>query len=388
MKQSFNPQCITYSQMNLIFNSRAYFRRLVTWTRVYLISRYLGIGSPEEQFGRLYLETLYLGNILDIMFGRELANREGQISGRYAIIIRELVSAQLEGNAEEVNRQLAELYQNAADRAAFFAEINPYWNQNELTELLNTFIQYTIEEANALVTGSYLMGGDPYERLMALTEELGDFIAQGLYEFITSGSDSMAGTPSECGQCITVDQLNTLYRIRMLWYEIVSLIRNYMLSRYGSLGGEAEEFFYNQLRQVALNHGDALREFFGDAAAEENTRLFDTSLELTDAFITAQMEGSEDEINRTTRLLYQNADEWAAFLASINPFWDQTEWKNRIYSNLRRTIDESITLLSEEYARNIDIFNTLLNQAEGVGDYFVQGLLKYIEQQCLEAQTL
>ena len=42
MKHDFNPQCITYSQMNMIFNSRIYYRRLMTWTRAFLISKYYG----------------------------------------------------------------------------------------------------------------------------------------------------------------------------------------------------------------------------------------------------------------------------------------------------------------------------------------------------------
>jgi hypothetical protein len=31
-----------------------------------------------------------------------------------------------------------------------------------------------------------------------------------------------------------------------------------------------------------------------------------------------------------------------------------------------------------DYARNIDIFNTLLNQAESTSSYFAQGLFRYL----------
>jgi hypothetical protein len=383
MKSNFNAQCITYSQMSLIFNARTYFRRLITWTRTYLISRYLGIGTAEELFGRLYLEALDLGNMLNILFGRETANRDGQLSGQYAIIMRELISAQLEGNTEDINKHVAELYQNAADRAAFAAEVNPYWNKDELTELYNRFIQFTIAEANALVTGNYQV--DPYERFTALTEELGDFIAQGLYEYITSGSECTAGIPSRCGQCVTNEQLNTIYHIKMFWYELASLVRNYMISRYKGLGEPAEEFFYNALSQVALNYVNELSAIFGDEVTEDYLQLLYRYFELIDPFITAQMEGNEDEINRITQLLYQYADASASFLVSVNPFWDQAEWENRLHNNIRSTINESTTFLTGDDSRNIDIFNTLLNQAEGTGDYFVQGLLKYIDQQCLES---
>lgn len=383
MKNAFNPQCITYSQMSLIFNSRMYFRRLAAWTRVYLLSRYLRIGTAEEQFERLYFEALYLGNMLDLIFGRELANRDEQLAAQYAIILRDLISAQLEGNTEEVNRHLAELYQNAADRAAFAAEINPYWNKDELNELLDRYVQYTIEEANALVTGIYEREAEPYRRLMALTEELGDFIAQGLYMYITSGEESTAGTTHEC-ECITFDQLNSIYRIKMFWYELVSIIRNYMISRYMRLGRQAEEFFYDTLFQVALEYATALRKIFGEAVTEEYIRLLYTYFELIDAFLSAQMEGDADEMNRVTRLLYQNAKDRAAFIASINPFLDQAVWERRTYYNINCTINEFTAFIRGDYARKIDLFRTLLDQAESTGDSFVQGLLKYLEKQCRE----
>ena len=381
MKNNFNPQCITYSQMNMIINSRVYFRRLVTWTRAYLLSRYLGIGTAEELFGRLYLESLDLGNMLEIVFGSELANQDAQLASQYAIGLRDLITAQLSGDMEGVATHIKELYQNASDRAAFGAEINPYWNKDELTRLLNNYIQYTLEEANALTSGDYSKESEPYERLTALTEELGDFIAQGLYEYITSGTQSAANPQSLC-ECITYDQLNAIYRIRMFWYELVSLIRNYMISRYKNLGEPAEEFFYNELMQVAVNFTNALRKIFGDKVPENYIQLFYTYLELIDAFITAQMVGNTDEINRITQLLYQNADQRAAAISSMNPFWDETVWKNKIYTNLRSTIEESTTFLSGDYARNIDIFNTLLTQAESTGIYFTQGLLKYLNKQC------
>jgi hypothetical protein len=320
--------------------------------------------------------------MLEIVFGSELANQDAQLASQYAIGLRELITAQLSGDMEGVAKHVKELYQNASDRAAFGAEINPYWNKDELTRLLNNYIQYTLEEANALTSGDYSKESEPYERLTALTEELGDFFAQGLYEYITSGTQNTANPQSPC-ECITYDQLNAIYRIRMLWYEYVSLIRNYMIARYKILGEPAEEFFYNELKRVAVNYTNALRKIFGDKLPKDYTQLFYTYFELIDAFISAQMVGNTDEINRITQLLYQNADQRAAAISSLNPFWDEAVWKNKLYANLRSTIDESTTFLSGDYPRNIDIFNTLLSQAESTGIYFTQGLIKYLNKQCL-----
>jgi len=106
-------------------------------------------------------------------------------------------------------------------------------------------------------------------------------------------------------------------------------------------------------------------------------QAINTYLDLLDDFITAQIEGDTEEIDRITRLLYQNADQRAALISSVNPYWDYTEWRDRLYNNLRITIDESTTLLTKDYARNIDIFSRLLDLAEDTSTYFAQGLYNY-----------
>jgi hypothetical protein len=96
MKTKFDEQCITFSQINMIFNARLFWRRLTTWTRVYIISRYMGIGTSEEAFSRLYIENLNFGELLQIVFGRQIANQFSGLLNQYTIGIRELITAELQ----------------------------------------------------------------------------------------------------------------------------------------------------------------------------------------------------------------------------------------------------------------------------------------------------
>lgn len=163
------------------------------------------------------------------------------------------------------------------------------------------------------------------------------------------------------------------------------MIRNFMISKYLELGPQAEELFHNLLHQVAIDYGNSLRQIFGEAVTEDYIQLLHMQFELIDAFLSAQKEGNVDEINRITQLLYQNAEDRSAFIGSLNPFWDQTVWEKQAFNNVNCTINEFTTFLMGDYARNIDIFSTLLNQAEVTGDYFVRGVLKYLENQCRES---
>jgi hypothetical protein len=71
------------------------------------------------------------------------------------------------------------------------------------------------------------------------------------------------------------------------------------------------------------------------------------------------------------------AHEFAESLASLNPAWDEPVWESMLYDIIRNLIDESTSLLAGNYAMHLDIFSTLLDEAEAASDYFAQGLYQY-----------
>lgn len=375
-----DPQCITYSQMNLVFNARTLYRRLATWTRAYMISRYLGLSTSDELFGRLYYESLDLGNKMSIIIGRENAEKYSQLVSQFVIALRDLISAQIAGDTAGMESNLALLYQNAEEREAFLISITPYWrwSETEIENPLETYLRYTLEEANSLASHDYTKDIEVFDRLLSSADRLGDVLADGLYDYLTSGAPNPSPLPPGV-YCITYEEMNEIYRIRMVWYDLVTWVRYYMLSRYLGIGNP--ESTLNRLNQVTAEFVAAMQHFFGKNVPEDYLQLFQDYISLIEQLITAQMEDNVDEMNRVTQLLYQNADQRAAAIASILPhYWDEEEWRTRLYGNLRSTIDESTTFLSQDYTRNIDIFSRLLDQSENTGNYLTQGLFQYLEQ--------
>lgn len=375
MKNSFNEQCITYSQMNMISNIRIFFRRLTIWTRAYIIGRYLGIGTEEELFGRLYLETSDFGNLLRVFFGRKNAETITFRVNEYAIILRDLISAQLQGDTEAVRKNVDRLYRNADGGAEFLASINPYFDETTWKNLLYAYTRYTLEVANEFATGEYSEDIKIYDILTALTDRMGDYLAEALFDYITSGV--VIPEDRQEAPCISYDKMNEIYDIRMFWYDLAEWTRAYMLARFQGVGNVNE--VYARLRRVPEDYVENLRLFFGETAgSKELQRELSTYLDLIDALIDAQIEGNVEEIDRITKLLYQNADERAASVTSINPFWEVEEWRLRLYNNLQSVIQQSETFLTEDYARNLETFSTILDLAESTSGYFAQGLFQYL----------
>jgi hypothetical protein len=165
----------------------------------------------------------------------------------------------------------------------------------------------------------------------------------------------------------------------MVWFELFYWVRNYMLSRYVGLGNVDEVF--TRLQQVSVDYTNALKQVFGEQVAEDLLQEINLYFVLLGDFITAQMEGNTDELDRVTQLLYENAEKRAALISSVNPLWDFNEWRTRLFNNTRITIDESTTFLTGDYARNIDIFSRLLDLSESTSTYFAQGIYQYLSQQ-------
>ncbi|HWQ78233.1 MAG TPA: hypothetical protein VN381_05420 [Anaerovoracaceae bacterium] len=375
-KSDFDPQCITYSQMNLIFNSQMYYVRLTIWIRVYILSRFLGIGTADELFGRLYTEALDQADMLKVNFGRENAALYSQMLGRFVIILRDYISAQLEGDTEAMAQNNELLQQNISERAAFLTSLNPYWNESEYGPLLTTYKEYILEIVDFYADQDYDRDFVVYDRLRKQIELIGYIFAEGLYNYITSGTGP--GTlPPQGEPCITYEQLSAIFVIRMFWIELNTWIRNYMLSRYVGLG--LSDQILDRLKGVPVEFVGFLRLIFSEAAGDEYVQLFENYIDLIDQFITAQMENNATRINEITQQLFQNADARAALFVSLNPYLNEGQWRNMMRNNVRTTINESTTFLTGNYARNIEIFSSLLDQAENMGNAFTDGLLRYRE---------
>jgi hypothetical protein len=185
-----SPQnAITYGQMNLIFQSRALWRDLVMWSRIYLDSRVAGIGPLEDVFNRIYRIPAEFGNIIRIVFGNQAAEVITQQLTSSVKLYRQLVEAMVTGDNAAANTIAQELYKNGDERAAYMASINPFWDETQWKNLLYTFYSYSFQEIVSILTN------DPksvniFDRFLQYTDTMGDYFAQGLFQYLTKNPQS------------------------------------------------------------------------------------------------------------------------------------------------------------------------------------------------------
>jgi hypothetical protein len=362
--------------MNIIYSLRSYWRELATWTRAYLFSRYSGIGNEKELFEHLYSLPEDYTTMLRLILGVQFSELYLDLFNERIITIRDLVSAHLEGNAEEMNQYVTRLYEISDRMSILISSVNPFLDSVKIRDLFNAYNQHIIDMANAFHSGEFEKGLESFDQILIHAETIGDYLSQGLSSFITNGNPQNGNQTTQ--QCITYNQMRYIFSIRDFWFDLAAWTRSYFISRLTGTGGEEES--YLRLIRTVENYISRLRPILGDKISDEYLQQLYSYLSLIASLVSAQLEGNTEAASQITKQLYENADKRADFLSSINPFWEQSEWRNRLYRYTQSTLEEMTTFLYKDYSRSTDIFERLLTQSANTGDYFSQGLFNFIAQ--------
>ena len=172
-------------------------------------------------------------------------------------------------------------------------------------------------------------------------------------------------------------QINLIFQTRMLWRNMGSWIRAYIISLYANIGDQ--DIVKQRLYKVPVEFGNVFRLFFGDQPTEKLVSLLTNYITLLVSVLEAQKNNDVNGVNEYTKQLYENIDQIAELLSQINPFWQESDWKTLLYKYTQTTIEEAAAFYNKDYTRNIEIYDGLLTQASTMGDHISEGLLDYLK---------
>ena len=177
---------------------------------------------------------------------------------------------------------------------------------------------------------------------------------------------------------ITPAQMNLLFKSRIIWRDIATWLRAYLVYVFLNSDPELKQAVIDNLNSLPKAFGNVLRIYFGDVAADEYTVLLSNYIKILTSLTDAIKNGDTNAIDEYTNQLYQNINERVNFLSTVNPFWEKNTVSNFINNYTKMTIDEIYTFSNKNYKRNIDLFKGILTYADSMGDYIADGLLKYL----------
>ncbi|MPM06695.1 hypothetical protein SDC9_52998 [bioreactor metagenome] len=167
-------------------------------------------------------------------------------------------------------------------------------------------------------------------------------------------------------------------QMRLLWMEHIFWTRLAILSTAFNLP-DAGAVTARLLRNPK-DFEAALKQYYGAEAAAKFADLLTDHLTIAAELVTAAKAGDTAAATDAERRWYENADEIAAFLGEINPYWSQREWRKMLYDHLSLTKDEAVDILTGNYEGSISVFENIEHQALAMADMMAGGIVKQFPQ--------
>lgn len=173
---------------------------------------------------------------------------------------------------------------------------------------------------------------------------------------------------------LTRSQLALNNTMRLLWVQHVEWTRMFLISLANNLGDLS--FVTKRLLRNPSDFANALMPYYGKEKSEKFGQLLTQHLLIAAQLAQAAKAGDSKAVMELRKKWYANADEIAAYLASINPFWSKAEWQKLLYDHLAMTENEAVYLLQKKYQASIDEYDKIEQEAMKMADYMTYGIMK------------
>lgn len=160
--------------------------QLAYLSRMYFASVFSGYGDEEAIARKLYSLPYDFKEKAELIFGTPLSEEFMTLLSMHVSYIQYLADSMKSGNTTAQDYATTQLYKNASQIAAQYAKMNPFWSESEWKTLLYNYINLMILDAVALVSQDFQKDMDIFDRMLLAALMMGDYLADGLYQYITS----------------------------------------------------------------------------------------------------------------------------------------------------------------------------------------------------------
>nr|WP_315022926.1 hypothetical protein [uncultured Aminipila sp.] len=172
---------------NIVYRERILWRDLVAWLNQYLIAKTLK-ADPEFQkeiTDKLFIVVEDFGDMMRIFLGDKAADDYTNLFSEYIKLFMSLIDALAEGNSSNADEIVRQIYESVGQRAEFLSQVNPFWDKSTLENYIYTLTDMIIRQILAFTSKKYKDSTDIYNRILSYSTNLGDFLAQGIKDYLT-----------------------------------------------------------------------------------------------------------------------------------------------------------------------------------------------------------
>jgi hypothetical protein len=153
----------------------------VTWTRLVIVDFAAGAPSLKPDLARLLRNQVDIGNAIKPFYGAAAGAQLTRLLHTHIMEAVPVLSAAKAGDKAKLATALKNWYANAHQIAAFLSKANPTsWPLSATTEMMNTHLRLTTNEAAAQLKGQWRGSIAAYDQVRAEILMMADTLADGL----------------------------------------------------------------------------------------------------------------------------------------------------------------------------------------------------------------
>ena len=175
-----NDYWLSVNQVNLMQSMDLAWLEHIFWTRLFLISVAESLGDLEPTTARLLENPRTIANVFRKYYGNNIANRIEELIKEHLLIGGDLIVALKNGNQKSAQELNTKWYKNADDMAEFFSSINPFYNREELRQMLYDHLKLTTNEVSARLKKDYVADIKAFDMVEKEVLKMSQFFVNGI----------------------------------------------------------------------------------------------------------------------------------------------------------------------------------------------------------------
>ncbi len=170
------------------------------------------------------------------------------------------------------------------------------------------------------------------------------------------------------GEMRLSDQMNTLWEQHVFWTRLLLI----------SIADDLNDLEYTKARLLRnpKDIANLYRIFYGDEVAKTIEDLLTEHLLIGGDIIVALKNNETDKVEQLSREWHRNADDMAKAFSSFNPYYNEEELKQMLYTHLALTTNEVMARLQQDYIADIEAFDRVEEEALMMARYFTEGIIQ------------
>lgn len=183
---------------------------------------------------------------------------------------------------------------------------------------------------------------------------------------------------------ITYDQMNIINAFQKLWLHLSIWMRSYIKS----VVYDTRNLHFNaeQLLSIPNDFYGPFSLFYGTVTAQNFAGHLADFIKAAMEVVEAIKNGDSVLANSRAVRWYETADALASFLARINVYWDENQWRYLLYQYIKLKIDEIHAVLNDNYEEESELFNSIEDIVFIISSYMARGIIASSLQRSPERQ--